>query len=208
MCHHRIAARVSGMYLFPSPLFRECSFGREDTFREDYLLWFLFPRQVVPVCICLTWAFPFQDYWLVTNSMGQMLYRDKRVLLLACLEGFFVGKYGGKKAQRLPRKVVESPTLKMFKTHLDACLCNLLQVTLPGQGSWTKWSPQGPSNPNDSVTLISLEIKNWRWEGQREKRALIAQGSKEEHGSALFHALILSGSCALKVLLYLCQWYV
>ena len=27
---------------------------------------------------------------------------------------------------RLPRKIVESPSLEIFKTHLDACLCNLL----------------------------------------------------------------------------------
>ncbi|KFO09262.1 hypothetical protein N312_03538, partial [Balearica regulorum gibbericeps] len=27
---------------------------------------------------------------------------------------------------RLPREVVESPSLEIFKTHLDAILCNLL----------------------------------------------------------------------------------
>jgi len=27
---------------------------------------------------------------------------------------------------RLPREVVESPSLEIFKTHLDAFLCNLL----------------------------------------------------------------------------------
>jgi len=27
---------------------------------------------------------------------------------------------------RLPREVVESPSLEIFKTHLDAVLCNLL----------------------------------------------------------------------------------
>ena len=27
---------------------------------------------------------------------------------------------------RLPREVVESPSMEIFKTHLDACLCNLL----------------------------------------------------------------------------------
>ena len=27
---------------------------------------------------------------------------------------------------RLPREVVESPSLQIFKTHLDAFLCNLL----------------------------------------------------------------------------------
>ncbi|GAB0180665.1 translation initiation factor IF-2-like [Grus japonensis] len=31
---------------------------------------------------------------------------------------------------RLPREVVESPSLEMFKTHLDVILCNLLWVIL------------------------------------------------------------------------------
>lgn len=57
-------------------------------------------------------------------------------LLLVCLGGFCCRKIWGRKGdQRLPRKVVESPVLEIFKTHLDAHLCNLLQVTLPGQRS-------------------------------------------------------------------------
>ena len=35
---------------------------------------------------------------------------------------------------RLPREVVDSPSLEMFKTRLDAVLCSLLWVTLLGQG--------------------------------------------------------------------------
>jgi len=35
---------------------------------------------------------------------------------------------------RLPREAVESPSLEIFKTHLDAVLCSLLWVTLLGQG--------------------------------------------------------------------------
>ena len=31
---------------------------------------------------------------------------------------------------RLPREVVESPSLQILKTHLDAILCNLLWVSL------------------------------------------------------------------------------
>ena len=35
---------------------------------------------------------------------------------------------------RLPREAVESPSLEIFQTHLDKVLCNLLWVTLLGQG--------------------------------------------------------------------------
>jgi len=35
---------------------------------------------------------------------------------------------------RLPREVVDSPSLEIFKTHLDKVLCSLLQVTLLCQG--------------------------------------------------------------------------
>jgi len=39
---------------------------------------------------------------------------------------------------RLPREVVESPSLKIFKTRLDKVLCSLLWVTLLRQGGWTR----------------------------------------------------------------------
>ena len=35
---------------------------------------------------------------------------------------------------RLPREAVESPSLEIFQTRLDALLCSLLWVTLLGQG--------------------------------------------------------------------------
>jgi len=35
---------------------------------------------------------------------------------------------------RLPRGAVESPSLEIFQTDLDAVLCSLLWVTLLGQG--------------------------------------------------------------------------
>ena len=38
---------------------------------------------------------------------------------------------------RLPREVVESPSLEIFQTHLDKVLCSLLWVTLLRQGVWT-----------------------------------------------------------------------
>ena len=39
---------------------------------------------------------------------------------------------------RLPREVVESPSLEIFQTCLDKVLCSLLWVTLLGQGGWTR----------------------------------------------------------------------
>jgi len=35
---------------------------------------------------------------------------------------------------RLPREVMDSPSLEIFKTHLEAILCNLLWVILLWQG--------------------------------------------------------------------------
>ena len=35
---------------------------------------------------------------------------------------------------RLPREAVESPSLEIFKTHLDKVLCSLVWVTLLWQG--------------------------------------------------------------------------
>ena len=39
---------------------------------------------------------------------------------------------------RLPRDVVDSPSLEIFKTCLDKVLCSLLWVTLLGQGGWAR----------------------------------------------------------------------
>jgi len=39
---------------------------------------------------------------------------------------------------RLPREVVESPSLEIFKTSLDNVLCSLLYVNLFWQCGWTR----------------------------------------------------------------------
>ena len=52
---------------------------------------------------------------------------------------------------RLPREAVESPSLEIFKTHLDAVLCSLLWVTL----LWTHRGPFQPRTFCDSVILPS-----------------------------------------------------
>jgi len=55
---------------------------------------------------------------------------------------------------RLPREAVESPSLKIFQTHLDAVLCSLLWVTLLGQGVGLGDPQRSLSTPNilcDSV---------------------------------------------------------
>ena len=39
---------------------------------------------------------------------------------------------------RLPREVVESPSLEIFRTRLYVVLCSLLWVTLLWQGGWTR----------------------------------------------------------------------
>ena len=35
---------------------------------------------------------------------------------------------------RLPREVMESPSLEIFKTHLDVIQCNMLRLSLLGRG--------------------------------------------------------------------------
>ena len=55
--------------------------------------------------------------------------------------------------EQVAREAVESPSLEIFKTHLDKVLCSLLWVTLLRQGGWTRRSTEVPSNPYHSVIL-------------------------------------------------------
>ena len=43
-----------------------------------------------------------------------------------------------KQWDRLPREVVDSPTLEMFQSHMVIVLGNWLQMTLLEQGDWTR----------------------------------------------------------------------
>ena len=56
---------------------------------------------------------------------------------------------------RLPREVVESPSLEIFKTRLDRVLCSLLWVALLWQEGWTGWPTESfqPLPFCDSVIL-------------------------------------------------------
>jgi len=50
---------------------------------------------------------------------------------------------------RLPREAVESPSLKIFKPHLDAVLCSLLWVTL-------LWGVVGLDDPQRSLPTPNI----------------------------------------------------
>lgn len=59
---------------------------------------------------------------------------------------------------RLPREGGDSPSLEMFQTHLDAFLCHLPQVALPGQWAWTGGCPQVPSNADNSRIQLRIPL--------------------------------------------------
>jgi len=54
---------------------------------------------------------------------------------------------------QLPREVVESPSLEIFRSHLDPFLGNKLYMALPEQYGWTRWPSHVLSNLNHSVIL-------------------------------------------------------
>ena len=70
-----------------------------------------------------------------------------------CLRKFFTVRVT-EHWNRLPREVVKSPSLEIFRTCLGTFLCDLLQQTCFSRGLDCRTS-RGPSNPHlcDSVIL-------------------------------------------------------
>jgi len=60
----------------------------------------------------------------VSGEWGQTLFSEEELL----------HSEGDGALPRLPREAVESPSLEIFKSWLDAVLCSLLWVTLLRQG--------------------------------------------------------------------------
>lgn len=63
---------------------------------------------------------------------------------------------------RLHRELVESPSLVLLKTWLDAALSNLFELSLLKQPEWTRWSTEVLFNLNHSVnckTVIQVMFK-------------------------------------------------
>ena len=54
---------------------------------------------------------------------------------------------------RLPREMVDAPSLELFQAKLDGVLSNLvwLKMSLLMARGWTRWPLKVPSNPNYSV---------------------------------------------------------
>ena len=69
-----------------------------------------------------------------TRGNGHKL--NQRKLQLKMRKTFFPLR-GMEPWNRLPREAVESPSLEIFQTRLDAVLCSLLWVTLLQQDGWT-----------------------------------------------------------------------
>ena len=60
---------------------------------------------------------------------------------------------------RLPREVMEAPSLEVLKTQLGTVLSNLLEETLLEQWGWTKWSP-GPFQPQQVCELQPSDVRS------------------------------------------------
>jgi len=63
---------------------------------------------------------------------------------------------------RLPRGVVDAPSLEAFKARLDGALSNLIQLKvsllIAGGDGWTRWPLKIRSNPNHSMIMDSITL--------------------------------------------------
>ena len=70
-------------------------------------------------------------------------YQSRKKLSLNC----YLLCYTMSDWHRLSREAVDSPSLEIFKTCLDAYLCSLLQGACFGRGVWTSMVSRGPFQP-------------------------------------------------------------
>ena len=78
---------------------------------------------------------------------------------------------------RLPREAVESPSLEIFKPHLDVVLCSLLWVTLLGQGVGLGDPQRSLPTPNvlgfcDSVSCDAARLGDVTMRGWGMRRSI------------------------------------
>ena len=122
----------------------------------------LFCCQVVNSSVCWNSPFPreihshflIQDIWLqlrtwqYQTSRGNGHKLKQRKFCLNMRKNFFTLRVT-EHWNRLPRDVVESPSLEIFKTRLDTVLCSLLWVTLLWQGG-------GLGDPQRSLPTLNI----------------------------------------------------
>ena len=64
---------------------------------------------------------------------------------------------------RLPREVVDAPSLETFKIRLHRALDNLICLwrLCSLQGSWTRWPLKFSSNSKDSMILLAVNFSDF-----------------------------------------------
>lgn len=65
---------------------------------------------------------------------------------------------------RLPRYVVEPPSLKILKTCLDTCMCHLTVRNMLYQRGWTLWPLEVPSNPRFCNSTLFIKWMQLFWD--------------------------------------------